>query len=237
MKIVIIRHADPDYPNNTLTKQGFIEIEALGKYYNASMFDDIYSSPLNRSLLTAKAVIKDEKPINVVDWLIEFHHPFINEYGERQSNWDFKPAYINKHPEFFKEDYLDCELFKSVNLKEEYEEVIKNFDQVLEKHGYKRNGKFYDVIDSNQKTIVFFCHFGMMSVLLSHLFNNPYTVLAQFMNCQPTGVTTLVSEERERGIAQFRMLEYGDVSHLKRENIKPSFAGRYCEIYDSDDRH
>ena len=237
MKIVIVRHADPDYPNNTLTKQGFIEIEALGKYYDASMFDDIYSSPMNRSVLTANAVIKGEKPIQLVDWLIEFHYPFINENGERTSNWDFKPSYINKHPELFTEDYLDCEFFKSIDLKGKYEVVISEFDKVLEKHGYKRNGKFYDVLDSNEKTIVFFCHFGMMTVLMSHLFNVPYTSLAQHMNCQPTGVTTLVSEEREKGIAQFRLLEFGDVSHLKRENIKPSFAGRFCEIFDSDDRH
>ena len=238
MKIIIIRHAEPDYPNNTLTPQGFIEAEALGKHYDASMFDDIYSSSLPRALLTAQAVVKGEKEIHVVDWLIEFVHRVKVGDNDRHLNWDFKPSFLKDHPEVYdNRDYLDCETLKTGNLKEEYEKVINEFDKVIEKHGYKKNGDFYDVIDGNTKTIVFFCHLGMMSVLLSRLLNIPYTALAQFMCCLPTGVTTVVSEEREKGIAQFRILRYGDLSHLEMENIEPSFAARFCEIYDSDDRH
>ena len=238
MKIVIIRHADPDYENNTLTERGFLEAKVLGKYYNSSMFDEVYSSPLPRALLTAEAVIKNEKPINVVDWLIEFYHPVITEDGKKQTNWDFKPSYLSKHPEILSKDYLEAYLpFNDVHLKEEYKKVVNGLDDVLNRNGYKRNGMFYDVARANTKTIVFFCHFGMMSVLLSHLLNIPYTTLAQFSVCVPTGVTTLVSEEREKGIAQFRMMTFGDISHLKRENIEPSFHGRFCETFDSDDRH
>lgn len=238
MKIIIIRHADPDYENDTLTKEGFVEAKILGKYYDASMFDDIYSSPLPRAKITADAVIKGEKDIKVVDWLIEFYHPVLTPEGERHTNWDFLPSYINKHPEIlFDKDMTEYQPFKDEHLKEKYDEVIKGFDSVLAKHGYHRNGLYYDVSKSSEETLVFFCHFGMMSVLLSHLMNIPYTVLAQFTVCLPTGVTTLISEEREKGIAQFRMLTFGDVSHLKRENVEPSFHGRFCEIFDSKDRH
>lgn len=239
MKIVIIRHAEPDYENNTLTEKGFIEAKALGKHYSASVFDDVYSSPLPRAKSTAEAVIKGEKEIKVRDWLIEFYHPVITPEGERHTNWDFTPSYLNKYPEIIKGDnYLeDYPPFKDVELKKKYDEVIKEFDEVLNKHGYHRNGLFYDVSKSSEETLVFFCHFGMMSVLLSHLLHVPYTLLAQFTVCLPTGVTTLVSEEREKGIASFRMITFGDISHLKEENIKPSFHGRFCEIFDSDDRH
>ena len=77
----------------------------------------------------------------------------------------------------------------------------------------------------------------MMSVLLSHLLNIPYTSLANFTVCAPTGVTTVVTEEREKGIAQFRMMEFGDTTHLKKEGLEPSFSARFCEIFDSNDRH
>ena len=33
MKITIIRHAEPDYENNTITKKGFKEADILGKYF------------------------------------------------------------------------------------------------------------------------------------------------------------------------------------------------------------
>ena len=239
MKIVIIRHADPDYANDTLTLEGFKELEALSKYYNASMFDGIYSSTLRRALLTADAVVKGEKEIIACDWLVEFHHPIYLDDGTRHCNWDFMPSFLDKHQELIadKNTYLDTSYFQDIDLKGKYDKVIEEFDKVLESYGYKRYNSYYQVTKSNTKTLVFFCHFGLMTVLLSHLMNVPYTALAQSTCCLPTGVTTLVSEEREKGIAQFRMLKFGDVSHLEKEGIKPSFAGRFCEIYDSDDRH
>lgn len=33
MKILIIRHAEPDYEKNTLTEKGFLEADALGLYH------------------------------------------------------------------------------------------------------------------------------------------------------------------------------------------------------------
>ena len=240
MRIVIIRHADPDYDNNTLTPQGFKEAEALGKHYNASMFDDIYCSSLARARLTCDAVIKGEKDVTVCDWLQEFYHPYTNEDGLTTYPWDFMPNYVKRHPEvLYNPNYLDdYQPFKDINLKKEHDIVITEFDKILAKHGYKRNGLFYDVLDPNEKTIAFFCHFGMMSVLIAHIMNVPYTLIAQFLVCLPSGVTMLVSEEREKGVAQFRMQKYGDISHLKMEGIDPAFNARFCELFDNfDERH
>lgn len=238
MKITIIRHAEPDNPNNTLTPRGFIEAEALGKHHSAKEFDEVYCSSLPRARLTCDALIKGEKEAHVVDWLREFTHPFIDEDGEEHHNWDFLPSYIEKHPEIvFDEGYLESPLLSTASMKKEYDHVVSEFDKVLARHGYYRKGRFYQVEEANTKNIAFVCHFGMMSVLLSHIMGVPYTLLAQFTCCQPTGITTLVSEEREKGKAQFRMLEYGNVAHLAKENLIPSFHGRFCEIYDSEDRH
>ena len=48
----------------------------------------------------------------------------------------------------------------------------------------------------------------------------------------PTSVTTLYTEERKEGIASFRMQSYGDVSHLLKAGMEPSFAARFCETWD-----
>ena len=237
MKIVIIRHAEPDYEKNSLTEKGFKEARLLGKRYSASDFDYIYSSPLPRAVLTAEAVMKGEKEIKILPWLEEFYHPYFEEDDTKRVNWDFLPSYINKHKEIISDKYLEFDKFQNVHLKEEYEKVIKGLDDLLSQHGYKRNGLFYDVIKGNKDTIVLFCHFGMMSVILSHFFNIPYTLIAQFTVCQPSGVTVLVSEEREKGIAQFRMMKYGDISHLENAKEEASFHGRFCENFEDDTRH
>jgi probable phosphoglycerate mutase len=54
----------------------------------------------------------------------------------------------------------------------------------------------------------------------------------------PTSVTTLITEERDEGIASFRMSAFGDISHLYAAGEEPAFAARFCEMYSNkEERH
>ena len=240
MKIIFIRHGEPDNPNQTLTKKGFEEVKALADYYKDVKFDYVYFSPLARAKITAQAILSAKNQSGVeMPWLEEFHHHVIIPGNDKKVlNWDFKPAYITAQKELYNDDlYLDTELMKSGDVKHYYKNVVTEFDKVLENHGYKRNGKCYQVLSENRDTIVFVCHLAVMSVMLSHLMGIPYVILTQHFACAPSGVTTLVSEEREEGIAQFRCLRYGDITHLTVAGQQPSFHGRFCETFHSDERH
>ena len=46
-----------------------------------------------------------------------------------------------------------------------------------------------------------------------------------------------MTEERRKGIATFRVLSYGDTSHLYIHGEPPAFAARFCECYEDDTRH
>ena len=59
---------------------------------------------------------------------------------------------------------------------------------------------------------------------------SPFT-LWNSLALAPTSVTELVTEERKKGIAYFRGLKVGDVSHLYAGGEEPSFAARFCEVY------
>ena len=76
---------------------------------------------------------------------------------------------------------------------------------------------------------VFFCHFGLECVLLSHLLNVSPMVLWHGTAAAPTSVTTLNTEERREGIAYWRMASFGDISHLYVANQEPSFSCRFRE--------
>ncbi len=243
MKIMIIRHGDPDYPNNTLTKTGFIEAEALGDYYKDYKFKKVYCSPLNRAKFTCDGLLqnnnfnKDDVKIN--DRLQEFNYPITEPVLKiKKNSWDFFPDYFTNNKNLYNNDtYLDDSIFKDSEIKNKYNEVIFNLDNILKEEGYHRENGYYRVTKVNRDTIVFVCHLGMMNVLLSHLLNIPYVVLCQTFFCPPTGVTLLNSEERIKGIAQFRCEVYGDVSHLKVKNLPTSFSGRFCEVFDDETRH
>lgn len=108
---------------------------------------------------------------------------------------------------------------------------VENFDALLAKHGYKREGKLYRAEQANNDTICIFCHFGLECVLLSHLLNVSPMVLWHGMCAAPSSVTTVNTEERREGIAYFRMASFGDISHLYAHGEPPAFAARFSECY------
>ena len=100
------------------------------------------------------------------------------------------------------------------------------------------DGMYYRAEHPNNDTIALFCHFGVESVMLSHLIGASPMVLWQGMAAAPTSVTTVVTEERREGIASWRILSFGDISHLYAFGIEPSFSARFCECYSNEDeRH
>jgi probable phosphoglycerate mutase len=115
--------------------------------------------------------------------------------------------------------------------------VTEQFDALLAKHGYVREGGYYRAERSNHETIALFCHFGCEGVLLSHLLNVSPMPIWHGTCAQPSSVTTLVTEERREGIASFRMLSFGEITHLYMNNEPPAFAARFCECYEDDTRH
>ena len=54
MKLIFIRHGDPDYVNDTLTEKGRQEAEILAGDIERFGIDDAYVSPLGRAAATAK---------------------------------------------------------------------------------------------------------------------------------------------------------------------------------------
>ena len=75
-------------------------------------------------------------------------------------------------------------------------------------------------------------------MLLSRLLDVSPMVLWHHACAAPSSVTTLVTEERRKGIALFRMSGFGDISHLNANNEKPSFQARFCETFDDEtERH
>lgn len=173
-------------------------------------------------------------------WLHEFTTPvFLPESGEKHLIWDFMPSFMDKYPQLYSAaEWQNVPFIRDSDIPRAYREVCDGIDGVLAEHGYVRKGSFYEAAEPNRETLVFFCHFGATGIILSHLFNQSPVALLQHFAAAPTSVTTVYSEERERGIASFRCAAYGDISHLYVAKEPVSFSGRFCETYDNDEeRH
>ena len=239
MRLLIIRHADPDYSIDSLTQLGFKQAKALGKYLKGVQIDEAYVSPLGRAQDTARLGLKYKniKPITL-KWLREFDSTIPFPDG-RKNTWDWQVNEWSSSEESYSIDtWLNQELIsKSPNIKELYKERIDGLDELLAKHGYIRDGRNYKVIKESHETIALFCHFGVECIFLAHLLHISPILLWHHFVATPSSVTIINTEERKQGLASWRVSCFGDLSHLHKYNVDEAFAARYCECYSDPTRH
>ena len=243
MKLIIVRHADPDYSIDSLTETGWKEAEALAERFQKIEADAYYVSPLGRARDTARTALqrKDIEP-EVRDWLREFNCPVkkprLSYLDEERCVWDWLPADWTARPAFYdREKWMYEPELAAAGVPAAHKAVIRGFDELLKEHGYERDGMNYRAVKPSHKTVVLFCHFGLECVLLARLMNVSPMILWHSTCSAPSGVTVVNTEERERGIAAWRMSEFGDVSHLYVKGLEPSFHARFCECYTDDTIH
>ena len=239
MKLLIVRHGDPDYSIDSLTPTGWVEAELLS--HRLSMLDvkQFYVSPLGRAQDTAKATLeKMGRTAIVKPWLRELAVPKHARNG-RNCFWDWLPQDWTENPDFYDlEKFWNAPFFREAGLEGIVRDIWAGLDELLAEHGYMRQGRLYWAEKPNEDTIVLVCHFGLECVLLSHLLGVSPMILWHGTCAAPTSVTTLVTEERREGIASFRMSSFGDISHLYVADQPPAFAARFCETFaNKDQRH
>ena len=256
MRIIFVRHGDPDYEHDTLTEKGHREAALLGKLAPELHLGDCYMSPLGRAQHTAEYCLKATgKNALVKDWLQEFPATVdINDSPELQETypdtkkkggryvlripWDMVPAYLSSHPEYMSRDgWRNSEVARRSDTVRVFDNLAGKLDALLAEYGYVREGDHYRVEKECRETVTFFCHFGVTCAMLPHLWNVSPFILWHSLALLPTSFTEVVTEERQKGIAYFRTLHVGDTSHLRMGGEDPSFACRFCEVYSDESRH
>ena len=241
MRLLFIRHGDPDYEHDDLTPGGKREAELLAERMVREEISEFYVSPMGRAQATAAPTLqKTGREAVCLDWLKEFSIPVLrpDRNGElSRIPWDWLPQDWLCDPRLLDPfRWRENEIMASANVGEAYDQVIRSFDALLAEHGYQREGLVYRVLRPNTETLAFFCHFGLSCVLMSRLMNCSPMVLWQGLCMAPSSVTTVYTEERRAGTAVFRTASVGDISHLYRYDVRPAFAARFCEIHGNGDR-
>lgn len=247
MRLIIVRHADPDYSIDSLTEKGWKEATLLAERIAKLDVKEFYVSPLGRAKDTASLSLKKMGRTAIeCDWLREFNAKIMRpDVADNETiAWDWLPQDWTSDPDFYDHNTWwtngrmkngSAPHAKEQGVYDEYKWVTDNFDILLSEHGYVRDENTYRAVKPNRDTIVLFCHFGVECVLLSHLMNVSPMVLWHHMCAAPTSVTTINTEERREGTAIFRMSSFGDISHLYVADEAPAFAARFCETFDSED--
>ena len=145
MRIIIIRHGDPDYEHDSLTPRGDTEAKLLAD-------DHFYVSPLGRAQRTASfSLEKLGKTATTLDWLKEFPPRILRPdgNGRRMIAWDWRPADWTKIPEMYDKDkWCTHPIMHEGGVDAEAAYVYDGLDTLLAKHGYERDGNIYRAVRS-----------------------------------------------------------------------------------------
>ncbi len=242
MRILIARHADPDYAVDGLTEVGKREAELLSHRLVKENISKVYCSIYGRARMTvAPTLEKLGLEAEYCEWLREFDYAKVDapmHPHTENAPWDQLPEFMAENEDLYNRDlWHQNDLIKNSRVYECYQEVCREFDQMMAKHGYVREGINYKAVAPNHDTVLLVCHYGVESVLLSHIMNcSPYTFWQNSV-VLPSGVTIMHTEERREGIASIRVCGIGDISHLYAAGTAPSFSARFCECFTDETRH
>ena len=209
MRLYIIRHADPDYENDTIIEYGKKQADMLAMRMKEIMPDIIYSSPRGRAIATAKPTCELlGMDYTIEEWATEKMEYMVSpDYEDEEvmrSSWEQSLADgIYRYKDFAKEDR-----------KEHIVGMIDSSDEFLLRHGYKREGLLYKTINPNQEKIAVFCHGGFGGAWISHLLSLPPAMGWLHFSLHTTSVTEFAFANNENGITFPRCMRLGDVSHL-----------------------
>ena len=240
MKLIIIRHADPDYAVDSLTPAGWREAALLADRLESTEITKIYCSPLGRARDTASLTLQRKgMEATELSWLREFKPRMVDpDTGRERVCWDWLPQRWTAEPAYYdRKQWSHTPEMEAAGVKEEYARVCGGLDELLAQHGYVREGELYRAVRPNRDTLALFCHLGVECVMLAHLIGASPMVLWHGMCPLTSSVTTVVTEERRAGIASFRVNAMGDTAHLYAVRVEPSFSARFCETNDSEERH
>jgi probable phosphoglycerate mutase len=233
MRILIIRHGDPDYAHDSLTEKGFREVNLLAEKLKDEPISDIYCSPLGRAQRTAEPTANAlGKEIVTLDWLREFDGVMRDAEGKAQIPWNLEPRFWTNQREFYDiHTWLEQSNMSAESVPQRYKRATDSLDALLSSYGYERDGVIYKCERNRDETIALFCHFGLGTVLISHLTGISPVLLWQSLFLPTSSVTTFVTEERVKGEVVFKCMQVGDTSHLYAGGEPISRSGLFPEFF------
>ena len=234
MRILLIRHAEPDYSVDSLTAKGRVEAELLSRRLVHCDVSDYYVSPLGRARDTAAYTLeKTGRTAETLPWLAEFRGRCFNpETGRKGLPWDLPPRLWSSLPGAHDiRVWTDAPLFEGSDVPEIWRETTDGADTLMERYGFRKDGPVWQCEKNTRQTIALFCHFGISMAFAGYLMDISPLVLWHRTLTLPSSVTELVTEERVSGTVSFRMTRLGDISHLENAGEKRSTAGLFPECF------
>lgn len=220
MRIVFVRHGEPDYARDCLTELGRIQAEKAAQRLLGEGIGEIYASPLGRARETAQAAAEVlGLPVKTLDFMEEV----------RWGSADGEELYAGGHPwaiademarqgmELNRADWRDAPWFRTNRVVECVDRVERGIDEWLAGFGYLREGKHYrhTAEEEQHKTVALFSHGGSSCAAMGHILGLPFPYAIALLHLDFTGITVVRLDSRA-GFGTLPQLKCSnDTGHLR----------------------
>lgn len=181
MKLIFVRHGDPDYANDCLTETGTRQAQAAAERLKNEHISAVFSSPKGRAVETAKPTAEMlGLPVTVLPFMREIS--WGTPDGRRDgiyNPWNGASAAQAEGLDLLHPDYDTLPFWNGTAFPESCAEIRAGLDGWLLELGYEREGNRYRCVRENHDTVVLFAHGGSGAVLFAHLLGLPevYTIV------------------------------------------------------------
>jgi len=175
MRIIFVRHGEPNYEKDCLTETGRRQAEAAAVRLEREGIAEIYASPMGRASETAAFTARRlGLPVHTLDFMheISWGGPGIPEEGHP---WTLGDWMISRDDfDFYREDWTQHPYFRGNAAVEYLRGISARFDDFLLGQGYRHEGTRFLCETDRPRTIAVFSHGGSGACVLSHLLALPF---------------------------------------------------------------
>ena len=203
MRIVFVRHGEPNYEYDCLTPLGHLQAEAAAERVKHEGISRIYSSTCGRAYETAlHAAEVLQLPVKQLDFMREISWGWVNE-SLRAHPWTCAGMLLRsdgiepmrtdiwrQHEYFTPEPLISC-----------VDESVAGFDRLLADHGYVRSGDVYRCVNPSDETIAVYSHCGSSTAVLAHMLNISFAQFCTVCELDFTSVTVIDMRTDRDGLA------------------------------------
>ncbi len=223
MKIIFVRHGNPDYALDCLTELGHIQAAAVAERLATEKIERIYSSTCGRALETAGYTAqKLGLEVYPCDFIREINWKVKDNIDPQYagSPWDRAREFIEGGRSGADINWRNEAIFSETKTPESLDKLVAGLDEWLESLGYKREGYGYRVGKASYQTVAMFCHGGAFAAAFSHIFSVPMPFALMCVPFDQTGVFEITLSGKEGDFCIPRIYGGHGTSHLSERGIK-----------------
>ena len=228
MRIILIRHGDPNYEKDCLTELGHKQAAVAAKRLMIEGIDEIYCSPLGRARQTAAYFSElSGLPVHILDFMQEIRFGCEGAlYDNKWNPWLGVDALVHEGQDLQTTAWREYPVFKDNFATIDADKIGEETDKWLAGLGYVREGLYYrckktpdsaeSVAGAKEKTVIIFCHGGASAAFLARVLNQQFPYMCGILLNFPHTTITVLKFDDTPGQLSLPIIELlNDAKHIK----------------------